>query len=333
MCRQLAGPGEPATACSPPRPLGPLFDLADQLGGELLDLCRARVPREELFGALLRHVSEPGQLNVVVMEDLHWADEATIDLVRFLGRRVRNSAMLLLATYRDDSSAANDPLRLALGELARQRTTRRIVLAPLSVAAVEVLAAGSGLDAVALFELTGGNPFYVGEVVQAGIGAIPASARDAVLARVVNLSSDSRDLLDVAALIGGRIELRLLESIEPCGPSALDELIASGLLVGDAGWLKFRHEIARLAVEQAVAMHRRAAIHTRILAALQAQGCDDDARLAFHAEATADGPVVLRTPRPPPAGRRNWDATVKQRRSSNERSASGLRRIPPSLRG
>jgi predicted ATPase len=72
-----------------PRPLGPLFDLAAQLGGELADLCRARAAREELFGALLRQVSEPGPLNVVVVEDVHWADEATVDLLRFLGRRIR----------------------------------------------------------------------------------------------------------------------------------------------------------------------------------------------------------------------------------------------------
>ncbi len=94
-----------------PRPLGPLFDLADQLGGELLDLCRARAPRERLFGALLRQVSEPGPLHVAVIEDVHWADEATIDLLRFLGRRIRNAAMLLIVTYRDDGLSAGDPLQ------------------------------------------------------------------------------------------------------------------------------------------------------------------------------------------------------------------------------
>ena len=109
-----------------PRPLGPLFDLAGQLGGELLDLCRARAPREELFGALLRQVSEPGTLDVVVVEDVHWADEATVDLLRFLGRRLRDAAALLLVTYRDEGLASGDPLRLALGDLATQRSTRRI---------------------------------------------------------------------------------------------------------------------------------------------------------------------------------------------------------------
>ena len=85
-----------------PRPLGPLFDLAAQLGGELDELCRAGAVREDLFRALLRQVGEPGALNVLVVEDVHWADEASIDLLRFLGRRLWDAPVLLIATYRDD---------------------------------------------------------------------------------------------------------------------------------------------------------------------------------------------------------------------------------------
>jgi predicted ATPase len=146
-----------------PRPLGPLYDLADQLGGELLDLCTRGAGREELFRALLRQVSGPAT-NVVVVEDVHWADEATIDLLRFAGRRLREARLLLIVTYRDDDLGADDQLRIALGELVRQRSTRRIGLAPLSAGAVRALARGSDLEAAALYRLTGGNPFYVTEV-------------------------------------------------------------------------------------------------------------------------------------------------------------------------
>lgn len=277
-----------------PRPLGPLLDLADQLGGKLLDLCRARAARDELFAALLRQITEPRTLNVVVVEDVHWADEATVDLLRFLGRRLANAPVLLIATYRDEDLAAGDPLRTALGELARQRPTRRVGLAPLSADAVRHLAAASGLDAAELYRLTGGNPFYVTEVIQAGMSEVPAAARDAVLARVARLSGEARDVLDTAALIGTRSDLRLLESVTGCLPPVLDEVLASGLLAGDSAWLRFRHEIARLAVEQAVAAHRRGAIHARILAALEAAGCDDDARMAFHAEGAGDALAALR---------------------------------------
>ncbi len=196
-----------------PRPLGPLFDIAAKLGGGLLELCRADAPREELFGALLRQVSEPGGLQVLVVEDIHWADEATIDLLRFLGRRIRDAPVLLLATYRDDDLTPGNPLRVALGDLATQRSVRRIGLAPLSPEAVRVLAGDAGLDAAALYRLTGGNPFYVTEVVASGMGEVPASARDAVLARVSRLSPAARELLDAAALIGTRVEVPLLASV------------------------------------------------------------------------------------------------------------------------
>lgn len=131
--------------------------------------------------------------------------------------------MLLIATYRDDGLTASDPLRVALGELATHRSTRRVTLAPLSAAGVAILASGSGLEAAALYRLTGGNPFYVTEVVRAGMGEVPASARDAVLARAARLSGQARDVLDVAALIGTRMELQLVESVTACSPSVVDE--------------------------------------------------------------------------------------------------------------
>ncbi len=277
-----------------PRPLGPLFDIASKLGGELLELCQADASREELFQALLRQISESAELHVLVMEDVHWADEATVDLLRFLGRRLRDAPVLLIATYRDDGLSPDDPLRVALGDLATQRCTRRIGLAPLTEHAVGLLAADSGLEAAALYRLTGGNPFYVTEVLQSGMGEVPPSARDAVLAQAARLSAGSQAVLDAAALTGTRAELALLESVTGCPPSVIDELAVSGLVAVDGESLRFHHEIARLALAEAVPAHRRAPLHTSILAALRAGGCDDDARLAFHAEAAGEGAAVLR---------------------------------------
>ncbi len=288
-----------------PRPLGPLFDIAAKLGGELLELCRADAPREDLFSALLRQVSEPGGLRVLVVEDIHWADEATIDLLRFLGRRIRDAQVLLIVTYRDDGLSATDPLRIALGDLATQRSVRRVGLAPLSADGVRVLAGEAALDSAALYRLTGGNPFYVTEVVQSGLGELPASARDAVLARVTRLSAGAREVLDAAALIGTRVEVALLASVTAGPPSAADELLASGLLAGDGVAVSFRHEIVRRAVAAAIPPLRCVFTHARILGALRERGLDDDARLAFHAEGAGDGPAVLR--HAPAAARRAAD--------------------------
>ena len=273
-----------------PRPLGPLFDIAQQVRGRLHSLCRADASREQLFDALLTELCEPGPLPVVVIEDVHWADEATLDLLGFLARRIREIAVLLIVSYRNDELADTHPLRIALGHLAVQRCTRRLPLAPLSAQAVRMLAAGRGVDPGELYRITGGNPFYVREVLEAGLGAVPSSARDVILARAARLGPKARQTLEAAALIGGTVDERLLRDV--VARPALAEVIASGLVVGHPV-LRFRHEIARQAIEQAVLPARRSELHARILQGLRTLGCDDDARLAFHAEEAGDGPAAL----------------------------------------
>jgi DNA-binding CsgD family transcriptional regulator/tetratricopeptide (TPR) repeat protein len=273
-----------------PRPLGPLFDIAQQARGHLHALCRADASREKLFDAFLGELCEPGPLPVVVIEDVHWADEATLDLLGFLARRIREIAVLLIVSYRNDELADTHPLRIALGYLSVQRCTRRLPLASLSARAVRALSAGRGVDPAELYRITGGNPFYIRAVLEAGLGEIPGSARDVVLARTARLGPKARETLDAAALIGGTIDERLLRHVV-AGP-ALAEVISSGLVSGQPV-LRFRHEIARQAIEQAVRPARRSELHARILAGLRNLGCSDDARLAFHAEESGDGPAAL----------------------------------------
>jgi DNA-binding CsgD family transcriptional regulator len=273
-----------------PRPLGPLFDIAQQVHGRLHSLCRADAPREQLFDALLTELCEPGPLPVVVIEDVHWADEATLDLLGFLARRIREISVLLIVSYRNDELADTHPLRIALGYLAVQHGTRRLALAPLSAQAVRVLIAGRGVDPAELYSVTGGNPFYIRAVLEAGLGEVPGSARDVVLARAARLGPKARETLEAAALIGGTVDERLLGHVV-AGP-ALAEVISSGLLTGHPV-LRFRHEIARQAIERSVLPTRRSELHARILQGLRDLGCDDDARLAFHAEEAGDGPAAL----------------------------------------
>jgi DNA-binding CsgD family transcriptional regulator len=275
---------------STPRPLAPLFDLARDLGGALEDLCRGRPERDELFAALLRQVTGTDRLDVIVIEDIHWADEATLDLMRFLTRRIRAAPVLVIATYRDDWLVPSSPLRLALGDLAARRWTRRLDLPPLSVEAVRTLAAGTDLDADQLYRLAGGNPFYVTEMLEAGTHGVPLSARDAILSRTGRLSDAGRQVLETTALMGLRIDASLLADRQ----AALDELTASGLLIDEGIGLRFRHEIARLAIAQEIPAHRQAVIHAEILKALLAGGSRDDARMAFHAEGAGDEEAVVR---------------------------------------
>jgi DNA-binding CsgD family transcriptional regulator/tetratricopeptide (TPR) repeat protein len=275
-----------------PRPLGPLYDVAEALGGPLLEACRRDAGRDELFDAVLRSIGRSTQVTALVMEDLHWADEATLDLVLFLGRRIRTLRCLFIVSYRDDALSSDDALSILLGGVAGERATRRISVARLSEAAVAQLAAGSDVSAAELFRLTGGNPFYVTEVLRSPLTAIPASAREAALATVARLASSARRTLDVAALIGVRVEPHLLGAL---GRSTqdMDELVAAGVLVSDGPALRFRHEIVRLAVDDGITGYRKASIHAELLDVLRRSGAADDAVLAYHAEGANDGPAVL----------------------------------------
>jgi AAA ATPase domain len=282
-------------ALSTPGPLGPLRDLAPALGLRIAPGDIAGGQREGLFHSVRdAFAARPGP-TVVIGEDAHWSDGASLDLVRFLARRIDDLALLLIITYRDDEVGPTHPLRLILGDLATAPTVHRLTLPPLSVDAVATLAAGSGLDPAALHRLTGGNPFFVSEALAAGGAGVPATVGDAVLARAARLSPEARAVLDVAATIGAAIDVELLAAVAGPVLDAAEDGIAGGLLRATADGLAFRHELAREAVLGAIAPPRRRLLHARILEALRESPLANNhpARLAHHAEAAGDRAATL----------------------------------------
>jgi DNA-binding CsgD family transcriptional regulator/tetratricopeptide (TPR) repeat protein len=259
-----------------PQPLAPLHDLGLDPEGS----------RPGVFARTLAALSSEPTL--VVVEDVHWADEATLDLLLYLARRLERAPTLMLATYRDDEIGSGHPLRILLGEVD---AGRRIPVEPLSVEGVRTLAAGSDLDPVQLHRLTHGNPFFVTEVLASGDAGIPASVRDAVLARVARLSPQAQDVLQAAAVVGWRAELGVLEAVLGRPPAELDECLAAGVLEAAEGSVVFRHDLARQVVEDAIDPVGKADLHRRALGALA--GRADLARLAHHAEAVGDASAVL----------------------------------------
>jgi DNA-binding CsgD family transcriptional regulator/tetratricopeptide (TPR) repeat protein len=277
-----------------PRPLGPLFDIGAQAGGELAALCRDGASRDRLFTAFQAELDSAGPLTVAVMEDLHWADEATIDLLSFLGRRLSRMTSLLLVTYRDDELSEDHPLRVVLGDLATQRATRRMRLPPLSVGAVRVLAGQRDIDAAELHRITGGNPFYVTEILAAGWPSVPPTIRDAAAARLARTAPVTRRAVEAAAVIGTRADRSLLSAVLAGEEPAAADILATGIFADEGTGLRFRHELARMAVQAGIAPHRKRKLHARVLAALQERGNGDPAVLAHHAEGAGDAAAVLR---------------------------------------
>jgi len=278
-----------------PRPLGPLFEIGESVGGELEELVAGGTKAHEVVSALLAELSSR-RGSVLVLEDLHWADEATLDVVRLLARRVKSSPTLVLTSYRDDELDRTHPLRIVLGELATSAGVARLKLEPLSAAGVAALAAPHGLDPEELHRRTGGNPFFVGEVLAAGADQIPPTVRDAVLARAARLDEEARALIEAVAVVPPQADLWLLERIAPESVERVEDCLASGMLSAAPGGVTFRHELARIAVENSLAPARALDLHRQALAALALPpgGSPDLARLAHHAEAAADGAAVLR---------------------------------------
>jgi hypothetical protein len=216
-----------------PRALGPFVDVAEDVGGPLAQLVEEGAGPAAVASALAGELR--GAPSVLVLEDMHWADAATLDVLRVLVRRLDRLPVLVVATYRDDEALAR-PLRVALGDLATSRMTR-VVLPPLSAAAIERMAGGQAVDAEQLRERTGGNPFYVSEVLAAGGDAIPETVRDAVLARVERLDEPPRTLLEAVAIEPSRMELAL-------HPRALVALTADGAPAPDLARLAHHAEAA-----------------------------------------------------------------------------------------
>jgi DNA-binding CsgD family transcriptional regulator/tetratricopeptide (TPR) repeat protein len=278
-----------------PRPLGPFLDVAEAVGGRLAARVADAARPYDVAAALLDELGSGG-VAVVVLEDVHWADEASLDVIRLVARRIEAVPAVLVLSYRDDELHRSHPFRLVLGDLSGHGQVTRVELAGLSRSAVATLAGPQGLDAGALYDRTAGNPFFVTEVLADGTGRIPRTVRDAVLARAARLRPAASELLDAAAVIPDRAELWLLNRLVPAAADSLDECLGSGILRAADGWVAFRHEIARLVVEESLPPGRRAALNRGALLALAspASGPPDLARLAHHAEAAQDTEAMLR---------------------------------------
>ena len=234
--------------------------------GELQSVLESDAERLRVFGAFLDLLST--QPSLVLLEDLHWADEATLDLLRYIGRRIARTRSLVVASFRNDEVGPSHPLRLVLGDLATSGA-ERLEPQALSLDAVRELAGERDIDVAELHRRTGGNPFFVTEVLAAGSLDVPATVRDAVLTRAARLRPSARAILDAAAVAGPRIEAWLLQDLTAAESASVEECLATGVLRANDGVFAFRHELARQAVLQALTPTRLLSLHRMVLQALQ----------------------------------------------------------------
>ena len=278
-------------AMSTPRPLGPLRDLATVVGPRLGDALRSG-DREEVFAALRAELSDaPG--TVLIVEDVHWADEATLDALRFLARRIDDLPAVLILTYRDELER-DHPLARLLGDLGHRDRVGRIAPHRLTSTAVRALAAGSGLDADRVYATSAGNPYFVSELVaSADDTGVPPTVVDAVTGRLRRLDAATQDHVEQLAVVPSAVDAGLLARLVPGSAGALRAAEEAGLLDVHPEGIRFRHELTRRAIVDALPASRRIELERRVLAELLESGVADPSTLVHHAIAAGDLDAVI----------------------------------------
>lgn len=278
-----------------PTPLAPFHDIARCLGGRLLAQLEHDAPRAQLFATMLDHLRDTGQPTLLVIEDVHWADEASLDLLKYLGRRIAQTRALLILSYRHDELGARHPLQLLLGDLASSRSVLRLTLPHLTLAAVRSLIGERPVDPDALHRQTSGNPFFITELLSTNAQGVPATVSDSVLARLARLDPATRNILETAAVFGSRMGHARLEAISGNDAASLDGALQSGMLKMAGPEIVFRHELVRDAILAALTPGRSRELCRHILARLRSAGIQrsDLAQLAHLAEGAHDAEAVL----------------------------------------
>ena len=310
-----------------PQPFGPFWDIAREeasLAGPL-----EQGDRPAVLGAALELLSSSLRPGVVVVEDTHWADEATLDAIKYLGRRIGQTNGLLLLTFRDGDVDYDHPLRSVIGDLPPQDVLR-IRLGGLSAGAVASIVAGSDLDPDDVLSVTDGNPFLVTEMASVEGGVVPSSVQDSVMGRAAKLSPEAWELLKTLSVMPERVPIQDVEPLTNGRETLVHECEQRGLLNVDGEFVAFRHELIRRAVEASLTAIERVEMNRRVLTRLPA---DTDAALLVH-HAREAGDVDRLVALAPTAARAA--ATLGSHREAAEhfrQLTTHLDRLTPDLKG
>jgi DNA-binding CsgD family transcriptional regulator/tetratricopeptide (TPR) repeat protein len=305
------------------RPLGPFSDFVGAVSAPLEDAILGGAPPEVLHPLLIAELSPRARPTVLVLEDLHWADEATLDAVTFLARRVGALHAMLILTLRSGEVAPDHPLYSLLGDVAAANPTF-VELSPLSADAVAVLAGENGDD---VFAATGGNPFYVTELLAArDTDEVPASVAYKVVGRTSRLDERSRRLVELIAVVPRRVPTTLLDRVFPEWPYAASEPERRHLLDVRPRYVSFRHELARAAVHAAIPAAVRRRLHAQILDGLLEVRADP-AEIVHHAEAAGAEPIVAEHALAA-ARRAAWLGSKREAHAHYRRALDFLDRLP-----
>ena len=277
-----------------PRPLAPLYDIAGQISSDFWVDSKNIEDRAGLFAKFFEKLSHQKQQVILVFEDIHWADEATLDFIKFFTRRISLTKCLFLLTYRDNEIHARHPLRNVMGELV-PGTFTRLLLTPLSKPAVEKLAAEKGYKGEDVYSISGGNPFFVNEILASYNTGVPDNIKDTVLSAYNRLGEKVKKIWDIMSVMPTGLEINYLEKIEPDYEDAIENCLAMRILVLKGVLLSFKHELFRRTIEESLSPLKRIALNKKILEVLL-PGFEENGqieRIIHHAKNANDYEMVV----------------------------------------
>ncbi len=269
-----------------PRPLAAVYDIAWQINPGVLQANASGIEdRAGLFARLFYALSIEKETTIIVFEDIHWADEATLDFIKFLGRRITQLRCLFILTCRNDEINARHPLKHLLGQLQPDAFTR-LLLTPFSRAAVEKMAAVKGSSGADVYAITGGNPFYVNEILASYSPGIPDNIKDSILSVYDRQDAETKQAWQLLSLPPGGLEIAFLEEINPQYTAAIAQTLEAGILILKNGLLFFKHELYRRTIEASLSPSARTLFNKLLLELFLAHfdGENGTERIIHHAK-------------------------------------------------
>lgn len=247
-----------------PRPLSPLYDIACQIWGNSWERRVNISDRSALFTTLFHEIESQNETVIIVFEDIHWADEATLDFIKFFARRISRLRCLFVLTYRDTEIHSQHPLRNVLGQLPADSFTR-LQLTPLRREIVKKMAEEKGLNGEDVYTISGGNPFYVNEILASYSQGVPDNIKDSILSVYNRMDEHTKHIWEILAVLPTAFEITYLEKMEPSYAAAIENHLDLNILIVENGLISFKHELYRRTIETSLSPLVRIALNKKIL--------------------------------------------------------------------
>jgi DNA-binding CsgD family transcriptional regulator/tetratricopeptide (TPR) repeat protein len=274
-----------------PRPLGPLYDISGKIGNSFSSLLQEETNRPRIFTALLEEFQSRSLPVILIFEDIHWADEATADLIKFLCRRIQQTKCMFILTFRDNESTGT---RRIIADIPPGSFTR-IEIAPLSKKAVDQWAEQLNYSGEDIYRLTNGNPFYISEILASYSDGIPENIKDSILNVFYRQHEEVREFWEKISIHPGRIEAALLEKIDPDYLEKLEACLRSSVLQTDGKYVYFKHDLYRRAIEETINPIQTRLFHKEILdlVLMDQVPAVDNVRIVHYAKMAEDSEKIV----------------------------------------